>query len=1272
MIDSRMQAMHILLIDSRSEPGRQRLSHALTQTPGLYITEVAAFADAAHLITSEQTHIDVVLIDGAPDNAEHSLALQLQLNRLAPNLPVLLPPAGSAAGLDDQLAAQIGTYAREAMQRARQWQILLQQLTPRLYSLNIDDMLDTCIAELGQLGYSDVILYRYERVWDSDPATTSKQRRVSKWPILRYVRASLPVTETQIDLSAAGHIRRLMDDQDRAVDVDRDQETLKISLPLRPGAQPNTPADRRLGLLVVKHVPQRWQHEIGYLITFAQHVAVAFHNANSYEQVQAYQRTVVEQIRRTNQHILAIDPEADAHTIYDRFARALTEGLNFKRAVISTLDEAADEVVVKGLAGLTEEETLKTRDQRIRHKDFISLHRPEFSKGDLGISYFIPESEYDFDKYQGFILKPVPYDVSETDWRAGHMLRAEVRNSQGKVLGYISMDEQAEGYLPDQATYESLEVFAAQIAVTIESIANQRALQVIKELGDDINSIRTHTALYDTVHERVHDLMYVESLLIGRYDARSRTITIVRRRSTSEEDQQLSKYDLRPDDVGLTGYIVRSRKTLLFSSYAEIQSFMQRHGIAPLGPPARSWMGVPLVVNDDVIGVIALQDYHREQLYDERSLRLLEIVARQLAVAMVRIDLEEARLDDSISAMTAVVQALSGSRVTLRNVEQLILERACALTKADYGMLLKYDEQDNSLVFDIGQFSDPDVQKPELYANFQPGMRLPLEPKPGQQRSLSVQAARLKRPITWPNVHEEPDYFKGIELTISQVSVPLLHPTARHELLGVLTLESRRENAFDTFHEKTLTALGQFAALAFLREEEELRNRSLLLWGLNYLSGQIIRHRYVTDARTLVTRLKTTADRFTELLRVLQGLHVHAAKIQAAPDVDLRQCAPVQLNDAVRAFYQAHETLYAYKGIELEVPIFYLPDDEQVLVNPLGLREALKIIVDNAFEALVREPFGGRIEIRTDRDSAGVLLRVFNSGPMLPPAAVALVTAEQIDWSDGGFSLVKLRQLLSLYGATLRLSQNDAEGVEFAISFPAQPTPSLNTGPEGYHQLVKLQRSIASHSALLFANVVRMRAPELQRNFQQIGGELDRISQMVESLTADVNTNLDQREVLSVPELISDFVRAHHNLQRQQDIPLRYRPGIATEAWIKANRQGLRQVLIILVDNAQQAIEQSQGLQTSPPQITISTAIQDTRAQIRIHNTGSVIAGPIRDQLFKVPIQEDTKRGQGIGLLLCKELVTKYDGTIELSGGYDPVEGVQFTIELPLLPRTAQ
>jgi signal transduction histidine kinase len=121
----------------------------------------------------------------------------------------------------------------------------------------------------------------------------------------------------------------------------------------------------------------------------------------------------------------------------------------------------------------------------------------------------------------------------------------------------------------------------------------------------------------------------------------------------------------------------------------------------------------------------------------------------------------------------------------------------------------------------------------------------------------------------------------------------------------------------------------------------------------------------------------------------------------------------------------------------------------------------------------------------------------------------------------------------------------------------------------------------------------------------------------------------------------------------------------ATGYW---NADALRRVVENLVANAVKY-----GHATAP--ITVSARLEGGRARIRVHNTGNPI--PLADQkhLFERfhrtgTAEKSGKRGWGIGLAICRGLVSSHAGSLSVSS--DTTTGTTFTVDLPLDPRQEQ
>jgi PAS domain-containing protein len=86
---------------------------------------------------------------------------------------------------------------------------------------------------------------------------------------------------------------------------------------------------------------------------------------------------------------------------------------------------------------------------------------------------------------------------------------------------------------------------------------------------------------------------------------------------------------------GLTEYVLRTGKSLLCTPAVD-EELINRGEIELVGAPSKIWLGVPLIVGDQVIGILAVQDYFEVNRFSTEQQRMLEFVSIQIAKAIDR------------------------------------------------------------------------------------------------------------------------------------------------------------------------------------------------------------------------------------------------------------------------------------------------------------------------------------------------------------------------------------------------------------------------------------------------------------------------------------------------------------------------------------------------------------------------------------------------------------------------------------------------------------
>jgi diguanylate cyclase (GGDEF)-like protein len=128
-----------------------------------------------------------------------------------------------------------------------------------------------------------------------------------------------------------------------------------------------------------------------------------------------------------------------------------------------------------------------------------------------------------------------------------------------------------------------------------------------------------------------------------------------------DEDRKVAEYELFDDtgertrqlttsaDEGLSGYIMQTRMPLLMGNVQRDYEKVAKSGEYN-DPEFHSWLGVPLVTYDEVIGVVSVQSKQRNA-YSEDHLRVLMSIADQAAVALENSRLYELATVDGLTRL---------------------------------------------------------------------------------------------------------------------------------------------------------------------------------------------------------------------------------------------------------------------------------------------------------------------------------------------------------------------------------------------------------------------------------------------------------------------------------------------------------------------------------------------------------------------------------------------------------------------------------------------
>jgi len=169
---------------------------------------------------------------------------------------------------------------------------------------------------------------------------------------------------------------------------------------------------------------------------------------------------------------------------------------------------------------------------------------------------------------------------------------------------------------------------------------------ILFKISNAVHRIKNSHDLFSSIQDILGEIIDTTNFYIALYDKKTDSLSLPYQQDV--KDKQTSF----PAGKTLTSYVIRTRKSLLATSKVQKKLF-QSGEVDPVGAPSKIWLGIPLVVREEVIGVVAVQSYDNENLYGKKEQQLLEFVSDQLAVVIERKNTEIEMLEAKDAAEAA-------------------------------------------------------------------------------------------------------------------------------------------------------------------------------------------------------------------------------------------------------------------------------------------------------------------------------------------------------------------------------------------------------------------------------------------------------------------------------------------------------------------------------------------------------------------------------------------------------------------------------------------
>ncbi|NLN76519.1 MAG: GAF domain-containing protein [Armatimonadetes bacterium] len=525
-------------------------------------------------------------------------------------------------------------------------------------------------------------------------------------------------------------------------------------------------------------------------------------------------------------------------------------------------------------------------------------------------------------------------------------------------------------------------------AIAYEHKMQQKVLELtaLYEFSKRISSAGNLTQALDSILAMVADLVDYDESYIYAVDYESNTASV--RASLFRGKTESAPGEEPLDGSSIISWAINERKAIVSPDITHDARF---DSLKAKDKPVRSLMSIPLIVQDEVVGVLNVCSYS-PNIYTEDNVRVLSIISSQGAAIYKELEALAALTsytDNILSSIAAGVVTLDYDGVLLTwNIaaEKIVGIRASRIEGMHYEKVLsrlKITEADKALLRQaIGSVSST--------GNTYQGYKLAFHPEKRGEMHINLSISQLLN-----NAGEQ----LGLVLIFEDI-----------------TREIKMENEFRRMGE--LAAIGQLAASI----AHELRNPlSSIKGAAQYLSNEY------ENEEAIVEFLGIIIDEVNGLNKLTTEFLDYGRPLQL-------ELKPISLNTIVEKTLQLMSMNIASNNVTIQDKLdLSIPD---IQADEGQLEQVLRNIIINSLQAM---PDGGALTVETGRSpDGGAYVSVTDTGSGIAPDKLERIFVPffTTKTKGTGLGLSVVNKIVENHGGVIEVASELEKGSTFTIVLP--------------------------------------------------------------------------------------------------------------------------------------------------------------------------------------------------------------------------------------------